>query len=46
MRLEDVASRIGVDPSQVHRWERGKAIPKRDHAIAWETVLEGMERAS
>ena len=45
-RLEDVAARIGVDASQVHRWERGKAIPRREHAEAWESALTELEAAS
>jgi len=46
LRLEDVAARIGVDPSQVHRWERGKAIPRTDHAAQWEIALTELEAAS
>ena len=43
LRLEDVAVVVGVDASQVHRWERGKAIPKNRHLLAWEEALLELE---
>jgi transcriptional regulator with XRE-family HTH domain len=40
--LNEVAAEIGVTPMTVLRWERGETEPRRDRAIAYRQLLDGL----
>jgi len=44
--LNEVASEIGVTSMTVLRWERGETEPRRDRAIAYRELLEGLRGVS
>jgi transcriptional regulator with XRE-family HTH domain len=46
MRQQDMAKRVGVDPSALWRWEHGKRRPRDDAAIRWAQQLMRLELAS
>jgi transcriptional regulator with XRE-family HTH domain len=37
---EDLAARLGVHPTSIHRWERGERLPGPDHVRALADALE------
>ncbi len=40
----DIADALGVSSAAVARWEAGSRTPRRDHLIAYATLLERLER--
>lgn len=44
--LADVAAELDVSAVTIHRWENGAAEPRRDRAIAYRDLLEGLRQAS
>ena len=44
VRQQDMARRVGVDPSALWRWEHGKRRPRDDAAVRWAQQLMRLER--
>jgi transcriptional regulator with XRE-family HTH domain len=40
--LADVARNVGTAPSNLARWERGKAMPRFDAGMRWLAAIEEM----
>lgn len=41
--LRDVAESLEVSATTVHRWEQGRATPRRRHAIAYSALLRQLK---
>lgn len=41
--LGAVAQELNVDPMTVSRWERGLAIPRESHVLAYRQLLEALD---
>lgn len=46
MRQQEMARRVGVDPSALWRWENGKRRPRDDAAVRWAQQLIRLELAN
>jgi DNA-binding XRE family transcriptional regulator len=44
--LAEVGTELGVTDATVHRWERGRARPRREHAIAYARLLSRLSKVS
>jgi DNA-binding transcriptional regulator YiaG len=44
--LQEVARDVGVSPNAVWQWEMGKRSPHGEAAIAYASVLEGLQGVS
>jgi DNA-binding transcriptional regulator YiaG len=44
--LREIAVALDVAPLTVLRWEQGKVTPRREHAVAYRSLLEGLEEAA
>ena len=39
----DLAAELGVTPTTIMRWEKGKAQPRREHAAAYRKLLQALQ---
>ena len=42
--LRELAHSIPTSPSSLSRWETGRALPRRENALAWARLLEELSR--